>query len=81
MTTDPVTLLDGGSTVEDLTVIQAPWGKELTLRSATYDSGMRTLRIRIREGRARFTDLELDEATVEQLLKAIQSWKQGNCGS
>lgn len=77
MTTDPVTLQDGGSTVEDLTVIQAPWGKELTLKAATYDSGLRTVRLRIREGRARFTDLELDDATVERLLEVLGAWKRG----
>lgn len=60
-------------TIEDLAVINAPWNKEITLRGVRYDSGLRMLRVRIREGR-RFTDLELDAASAAALTKVLDEW-------
>jgi len=62
-----------GETVTPLREVTAPWGKEITLTAVTYDSGMRTVRMRIREGR-RFTDMELDPDTVHTLIDALGSW-------
>lgn len=63
-------------TVEDLAVVNAPWNKEITVRGVRYDSGLRMLRVRIREGR-RFTDLELDAETAAALTKAMDDWFGG----
>ncbi len=60
-------------TVQTLREIQAPWGKEVTLTAVTYDSGMRAVRMRIREGR-RFTDMELDPDTVHTLIDVLGTW-------
>lgn len=46
----------------------APWGKELRLQRLDYASGMRLIRLRIREGH-RFTLLDLDADTLEWLTK------------
>lgn len=62
-----------GETVQPLREVQAPWGKEITLTAVTYDSGMRAVRMRIREGR-RFTDMELDPDTVHTLIDVLGTW-------
>lgn len=62
-----------GETVTDLRQIAAPWGKEISLKAVTYDSGMRAVRMRIREGR-RFTDMELDPDTVHGLIDILGTW-------
>lgn len=59
-----------------LAILTAPWGREVTLTAATWGSGMRLLRMRIRE-RRRFTDLDLDEATVRALIATMQGWLDG----
>ncbi len=54
-----------GETVTELETFQAPYGREVRLQDVEYESGMRLLRVTIREGR-RFTTLELDAATAAQ---------------
>lgn len=71
---------DISETIRDLTTIQAPWGREISLRAAVHGSGMRTLKVRIREGR-RFTDLDLDEKTVHALSTALAGWSAGHDGA
>ncbi|MFA7429260.1 MAG: hypothetical protein WCZ23_03785 [Rhodospirillaceae bacterium] len=61
------------ATVQDLDVVEAPWGREITLKSAAWGSGMRILQVRIREKR-RFTDVDLDEDTVRRLVATMQGW-------
>ena len=46
--------------------IAAPYGREVRLDDVAYPSGMRLLRITIREG-ARYTGLEIDAATRARL--------------
>lgn len=71
---------DISETVRDLTTIAAPWGREISLRAAVHGSGMRTLKLRIREGR-RFTDLDLDDETARALTAALTDWTAGNDGA
>lgn len=61
------------ATVEVLDTLAAPWGREITLKSATWGSGMRILQMRIREKR-RFTEMDLDEETVRALIGTLQGW-------
>ena len=45
--------------------IEAPYRREIWLDEVRFESGMRLLRVTIKEGR-RFTQLDLDEATAVQ---------------
>ncbi|MGC2856597.1 DUF6967 family protein [Novispirillum sp. DQ9] len=64
------------ATVEDLDTFIAPWGREITLKTAAWGSGMRVMQMRIREKR-RFTDIDLDEAAVRRLMATMQAWLDG----
>lgn len=63
--------------ITELEVVNAPWGKELTVSEATYDGGFKTLHIRIKEGK-RFTDLELDGETAQHMADLIGGWAKNN---
>lgn len=51
----------------------APYGRKVKFESIEYASGMRMLRLRIREG-SRFTVLELDQASARRWIAAMASW-------
>jgi hypothetical protein len=59
--------------VTPLERFQAPYGREVELLEVLYESGMRLLRVRIREGR-RFTILDLDPSTAAQWANAMSAW-------
>lgn len=56
----------------------APWGREVQLQHIAHESGMNLLRVRIKEGRARFTILDLDAATAERWGRAMTDWAAAN---
>jgi hypothetical protein len=60
--------------------IEAPYGREIWLDEVLFESGMRLLRVTIKEGR-RFTQLDLDPATADQWSQIMLDWasrsKQG----
>ena len=58
-----------------LDTIQAPFGRELRMEEMRYESGMRILRITIREGR-RFTTLDLDPQRAKEVAAALDAWAQ-----
>jgi hypothetical protein len=60
--------------VTTLATIAAPWGREVMLQSVDHESGLRMLRVRIREGRARFTVLDLDATTARAWAAAMGEW-------
>jgi hypothetical protein len=57
-------------------VIKAPYHREVWLDDVRFESGMRLLRVTIKEGR-RFTQLDLDTATAEQWSQAMLDWARG----
>lgn len=59
--------------VTTLDAFAAPYGREITLESVEHDSGLRMLRIRIREGR-RFTVMDIDTDTAVHLGAAMRAW-------
>jgi len=63
-----------------LGVLAAPYGREVWLDEARFASGMRLLRLTIKEGR-RFTQLDLDAATARQWGQAMLDWarRSENC--
>ncbi|MHA1165368.1 MAG: DUF6967 family protein [Alphaproteobacteria bacterium] len=62
-----------GGTVTRLERFQAPWGREITLDNVDHESGMRMLRITVREGR-RFTIFDLDAPSAAHWGAALTSW-------
>jgi hypothetical protein len=63
--------------VERIERFQAPWGREITLDNVDHESGLRVLRITVREGR-RFTIFDLDAPTAAHFGAALTSWAQQN---
>ena len=56
-----------------LETIQAPYGRELRMEELRYETGMRILRVTIREGR-RFTTLDLDPERAREVAAALGAW-------
>jgi len=59
--------------VAPLDEFDAPYGRKIKLEAVDYESGLRLLRLRIREG-SRFTVMELDEATARRLMTTLGAW-------
>jgi hypothetical protein len=60
--------------------IQAPYGRVIRLDEVDFESGMRLLRVTIREG-GRFTILDLDAPTAAQWGRSMCDWAQGAAAS
>ncbi len=54
-------------------MIAAPYGREIRLAEVEFESGMRLLRVTIREG-TRYTILELDAATASRWAQSMGDW-------
>jgi hypothetical protein len=63
-----------------IATLEAPYRREIWLDEVLFESGMRLLRITIKEGR-RFTQLDLDAATADRWSQIMLDWasrsKQG----
>ena len=64
-------------TVEELQNFGAPYGRQIKLEDVTFESGMRLLRVTIREGR-RFTILDIDANAAAQWGRAMTAWAERN---
>ncbi len=53
--------------------IDAPYGRRIGLQPVAYESGLRLLRVTIREGR-RFTVIEIDAETARRWAAAMNGW-------
>lgn len=62
--------------ITPLAEIEAPWSRQLSLSAVDHDSGLRMLRLRIKEGRARFTIIDLDERTARELADQLRNWAE-----
>lgn len=51
----------------------APYGRKITLESVQHESGLRMLRMRIREG-SRFTVMDIDEDTAMRWSSVMSKW-------
>ncbi len=60
-----------------LGTIEAPYRREVWLDDIRFESGMRLLRVTIKEGR-RFTQLDLDAATASRWGQALLDWARGS---
>ena len=65
-----------------LETIAAPYGREVRLEDVPFESGMRLLRVTIREGR-RFTVLDLDADSAARWGRAMIWWcdHHADCGT
>jgi hypothetical protein len=58
-------------------MIEAPYRREVWLDDVRFESGMRLLRLTIKEGR-RFTQLDIDAATANRWGQALLDWARGS---
>lgn len=65
-----------GGIATDIGRIDAPYRREIVLQDVQHESGLKLLRIRIREGR-RFTILDVDAPTADALADIITRWSRG----
>ncbi len=70
---------EGGET-KDIGRLDAPYRREVVFQDVQHESGMRMLRIRIREGR-RFTIIDIDEPTAEAWADLLTKWRCGELAS
>ena len=56
-----------------IATLEAPYRREVWLDDVQFESGMRLLRVTIKEGR-RFTQLDLDEATADRWGQTMLDW-------
>lgn len=56
-----------------IAAIEAPYRREIWLDDVEFESGMRLLRITIKEG-SRFTQLDLDSDTAARWAQIMQDW-------
>lgn len=56
-----------------IATVEAPYRREVWLDDVLFESGMRLLRVTIKEGR-RFTQLDLDAATAERWAQTMLDW-------
>jgi hypothetical protein len=61
-------------TVTPVAELEAPWSRHISLSAIDHESGLRMLRMRIKEGRARFTIIDLDEPTARALAGHLGQW-------
>ena len=56
-----------------LATVEAPYRREIWLDDVQFDSGMRLLRVTVKEGR-RFTQLDLDRPTAVRWAELMLDW-------
>jgi hypothetical protein len=64
-----------GETKERLDTLAAPYGREVRLDDVRFESGMRLLRVTIREG-MRITVLDLDAETALACAVTMAQWAE-----
>jgi hypothetical protein len=64
-----------GETKERLETLVAPYGREVRLDDVRFESGMRLLRVTIREG-MRITALDIDAETALAWAKTMTEWAE-----
>lgn len=65
--------------IRPLDEFPAPYGRQVKLEAVEYESGLRMLRLRIREGK-RFTVMDLDEDTARHWAAIMRDWADGSGG-
>jgi hypothetical protein len=60
-----------------IAALEAPYRREVWLDDVQFESGMRLLRVTIKEGR-RFTQLDVDAATANLWGQALLDWARAS---
>jgi len=63
-------------TVTEIARVNAPYRREIVLQNVLHESGLKLMRIRIREGR-RFTIVDIDAPTADTLADLMTRWSRG----
>ena len=63
--------------VTDIARIDAPYRRQVVLQDVTHESGLKLLRVRIREG-TRFTILDIDAPTARLWGDEMRAWADAN---
>ena len=63
--------------VNDLGKLELPYGKEVRVEEIVYESGMKLLRLRLREGK-RHTVIEIDPASAGKWADILGPWAVAN---
>jgi hypothetical protein len=59
--------------LRDIAIYELPYRRKAELREFTYESGMKMLRLVLREGH-RITQVELDSATAAAMATEMDAW-------
>jgi len=70
-------MMSTSEVVTEIAELSAPWGRRIKLSEIAYESGLKMMRLRIREG-TRFTIVELDAPTATALGEALLAWVKKN---
>ena len=62
-----------GEEKQRLETLVAPFGREIRLDEVRFESGMRLLRVTVREGK-RFTQLDIDAKTAHAWADVMKQW-------
>lgn len=62
-------------TINDLAELELPFGRRAVIREVIHASGLRMVRLVLREGK-RITQVDMDEAAAAQLAEALQTAAQ-----
>jgi len=60
-------------TVAEIEQFHAPYGREIRLHDVSYETGLKLLRITIKEGR-RITVIEIDAETAAHWSRSMADW-------
>ncbi len=59
--------------IREIAKLEAPFGREITCQEVVHESGLRMMRVRIREG-SRFTILDIDPPTAAEWSQIMDKW-------
>ena len=57
-----------------LAELALPWGKQLLVSGLEYQSGLKMVRLRFREGKHRFTIVDVDADNIAKLAELFTRW-------
>ncbi len=67
----------GEETTTDIAEIELPFGRRAVLKDVAFESGLKMLRLVLREGR-RITIVDMDPAGAAQLARQMAAWAEDN---
>jgi hypothetical protein len=66
--------------ITDIERIDAPYRRQILLQDVTHESGMKVMRVRIREGN-RFTIIDIDAPTARIWGECMLAWSAANAAA